>query len=95
MVEVVTNNNKLQYLYGCKNCLPLGNTPWAELEQCLHLEWLMDWNEQVDLFVEISEEECDEDFFRNRYEFMQGVAQRQFPNTDGNWCDLSPNDFCF
>lgn len=92
MVGITNINGKWHYIYGCKSCVNryLQVTPWAEIEQCLHLNWLNDWNNYVEEWISDSKYEKHETFSESKCRFIERAMQRQFPITDGTWCGLSP-----
>lgn len=84
------------YVYGCKQCLrnvQLYLGAFLEIEQALHVDWLLDWERQVDKWIEEDNLLLRDDFFKMRYEFTHGVRQRQLPQTEGTWYGFKPDDF--
>lgn len=86
-------NGKYEYSYGCKSCfinvdLYLG--AFLEIEQALHVSWLQAWENTVDEWIEEDQLDLCDDFYKMRYHFLQGVRQRQLPQTDGTWYGLTP-----
>lgn len=86
-------DGKYEYVYGCKPCLArvkLYLDAFLELEQALHLKWLQGWENMIDEWIEEDGLELQEDFYKMRHQFIQGVRQRQLPQTDGTWYGLDP-----
>lgn len=89
-------DGKYEYVYGCKPCLlgvKLYLDAFLEIEQALHLKWLQGWENMIDEWIEEDGLELQEDFYKVRHQFIQGVRQRQLPQTDGTWYGLEPDKF--
>lgn len=63
------------------------------MEQALHLKWLQVWENVVDEWIEENGLELQDDFIKMRHQLIQGVRQRQIPQTDGTWYELDPDNF--
>lgn len=80
--------HKLDYLYGCKNCL--ANIPdigWVELYQALHPEELNKWICLVNNHLLTYQPSLT--FYKHKSDFESGIQQRMFPANWGRW--LSPS----
>ena len=75
-VEIyIDSYNKLNYIYGCKDCFPNHRDwCWAEISQILHLEQLLKWNS----IVERSSQKYNlsPDFYRNKDLFNSRIQKR-------------------
>lgn len=78
----VNKSEELEYLYGCKSCLP-AITPFAEVSQVLHLEWLQGWSEVVEDYVE--DYNLSEHFYTCKSNFDTKILQRVYPQNLGTW----------
>lgn len=81
-------DGKYGFVYGCKPCLlkvKLYLGAFLEMEQALNLKWLQDWDQTINAWIEEDHLELRNDFHEMRYQFAQGVRQRQLPQTDGTW----------
>lgn len=83
IVTVYNYNNEYHYAYGCKSCIPISIFPWADIAQVLHLECLMDWNDEVD-FIK-NEYKISEDFYKYESIFNNRILQRIYPSNLGTW----------
>lgn len=84
------------YVYGCKVCLLDYNMYLGvrlEIEQALHLKLLQGWEDEIDEWINEYGLKIDEDFYKMRYEFAHGVRQKQFPQNEGTWYGIDPDNF--
>ncbi len=76
----INQDNELEFLYGCKSCLPDEEIGWTEIIQSLHLDQLIPWNNLID--DRLIEYTPSIDFYKNKNEFNTKILQRMFPS---NW----------
>lgn len=78
----INKNDKLEYIYGCKSCLP-DMTPFAEISQVLYLECLQGWNEVVEDYI--GDYDLSEYFYTYKSNFDNRILQRLYPQNLGRW----------
>ena len=85
MASICLNDeNKLEYLYGCKLCLgKISDLGWVALYQALHQEQLNGWIDWVNYFMD--KHPLSSTFYKHKSEFESGIQQRMFPSTWGQW----------
>lgn len=84
MVAIYKNQNgELEYVYGCKACLPMNELAWGEISQVLYLEQLQGWNSMVDCFEK--DDVVSKTFYKNRSIFGDRILQRTYPQNLGTW----------
>jgi hypothetical protein len=77
----INEDEKLEFLYGCKYCLPDGEIGWLEINEALHLDRLNSWNRFVeDKLINYSVSPI---FYKNKNEFDTKIQQRIFPSNYG------------
>jgi len=76
----INKDDELEFLYGCKNCLPDEEIGWTEINQALHLDQLIPWNNLVD--SRLKEYRPSIDFYKDKNEFDAKILQRIYPS---NW----------
>lgn len=80
-VQISLNENgKLEFLYGCKECLPWEEIGWLEINEALHLDRLNSWNNYIN--EELKKYEPSSTFFQDKNNFDTKIQQRIFPS---NW----------
>lgn len=80
-------DGKYEYAYGCKSCFIGDQLHYGvhfEIEQVLHVSILQYWENLVDDWIKEGIE-LSEAFYKNRIEFLNGIRQRQLPQTEGTW----------
>lgn len=81
IVQISLNKNgKLEFLYGCKECLQFETIHWLEIDEVLHLDRLNSWNNDVD--EKLKKYEHSSTFFQDKNNFDTKIQQRIFPS---NW----------
>lgn len=87
------NENKCFFVYGCKNCALNHNINfWAEIEQILHLHHLHSFENSLEKYIQDKNLVRDDSYYKIKSDFMNKIRQRQFPQTEGTWGGVYPDD---
>jgi len=76
----INQNEELEFLYGCKDCLPYQEIGWIEINQALHQDQLIPWNNFIE--DKLNKYKPSINFYKYKNEFDTKILQRQFPS---NW----------
>ncbi len=76
----INEQNELEFIYGCKTCLPFEEIGWLEIEEALHQDRLIDWNNYID--SQLLNYTPSLNFYQNKNQFDSRIQQRMFPS---NW----------
>lgn len=83
--------NRLHFLYGCKRCfldIEFYYNLFLEVEQALHLEQMIGWDELLDEIIEDEKLDTSIDFWKSKDKFEKRIRQRRFPQNYGKWYGL-------
>lgn len=76
----INQDDELEFFYGCKACLADEEIGWTEINQVLHLDQLIPWNDLID--ERLKEYKPSIGFYKDKNDFDTKILQRMFPS---NW----------
>lgn len=81
-------DGSIEFVYGCKTCwlkykFYLGI--FLEIEQALHVEQLLGWDNLIDDIINSNQVTLSQNFYENKNNFEKRVRQRQYPQNYGLW----------